>query len=226
MAIYTIADLHLSLGTDKPMDIFPGWENHAMRIKNNWEKTVKENDTVVIPGDISWAMKIENCLQDFLFIEKLPGKKIILKGNHDYWWTTMRKMDTFLENNNIKSISFLLNNSYIVENVAICGTRSWLFDVGEAHDLKVMNRELMRLRASLNAAGDSEKIVFLHYPPIYYNAKSEEVIEILKEYNIKQCFYGHLHAASINYAIQGNVDGIKYKLISADALRFMPFKII
>lgn len=226
MAIYAMADLHLSLGADKPMDIFDGWQNYENRIIDNWQSLVKENDTVIIPGDISWAMKLENCFEDFDFINKLNGKKIILKGNHDYWWATMAKMNAYVKEKNFTTISFLLNNSYTVENVSICGTRSWLFDVGQPKDQKVMLRELQRLETSIKAAQTEGKIVFLHYPPVSVNAKSEEVIEILQKYNIKKCYYGHLHGQSIRNAVQGMVDGIEYKLISADSLGFCPYKIL
>ena len=226
MAIYAIADLHLSLGTDKPMDVFRGWQDYTQRLKTNWENIVTENDTVVIPGDVSWAMRLENCIEDFSFIDKLPGKKIILKGNHDYWWSTMKKMQEFVKDNNFETISFIFNNSYVVENIAICGTRSWLFDIGEEQDAKIMNRELLRLTASLKSAGDNEKIVFLHYPPIGNNTRSQQVIDILQEYKVKKCYFGHLHSDSIRYAVQGEHDGIEYKLISSDSLNFLPYKIV
>lgn len=225
MAIYAIADLHLSLGTNKSMDIFEGWKNYVSRLEENWKKCVTDEDTVILPGDISWSMQLEKCTEDFSFIEKLPGKKIIIKGNHDYWWTTMKKMETFVKENHFDSISFLFNNSIEVEGVSICGTRSWLFEAGEPHDKKVMERELGRLRRSLERATQKEKLVFLHYPPITLRAKAEEVIALLKEFEIKECYYGHLHGASIGYAVQDNIEGIKYKLLSADSLRFCPYKI-
>lgn len=226
MSIYTIADLHLSLGdADKPMDIFRGWQDHVERLETNWRKQINPNDTVVLPGDISWAMRLEDAVPDFQFIENLPGKKIILKGNHDYWWNTMSKMTAFLESNHFETISILNNNSFFAEGVAICGTRSWLFDVGEEHNAKIMNRELGRLKASLDAAKDLPKLVFLHYPPIYPNGNADEVVAMLHQYGVKECYYGHLHGGSIPFAIEGDVDGIEYRLISADALRFCPLKI-
>lgn len=225
MAIFTIGDLHLSLGGEKPMDIFRGWENYVERLQENWLAAVGENDTVLVAGDTSWAMRLSDCAADFAFLERLPGKKILIKGNHDYWWTTLSKMNRYVEENHFTSISFLHNDCVFAQGKALCGTRSWLFDVGQPHDEKVMKRECGRLRASLTAAGDAEKIVFLHYPPVYPNADAKEIIQILHEFGVKQCFYGHLHGASIARAVQGNIDGVEYRLISADALHFFPYKI-
>lgn len=225
MAIYVIADLHLSLGADKPMDIFDGWQHYLSRLTENWKRVVREEDTVVIPGDVSWAMQLERCAEDFAFLESLPGRKILMKGNHDYWWTTMRKMEEYLKSKQLYSLSFLFNNSIEAEDISVCGTRSWLFETGERHDKKMMERELGRLRRSLEAAGQKEKIVFLHYPPLTTRAKACEVIEMLHEFHVKECYYGHLHGPSIGRAIQGEVEGIRYKLISADSLGFCPYKI-
>ncbi len=225
MALYAIADLHLSLGADKPMDVFWGWKDYVPRLKANWNRLVKPEDTVVLPGDISWAMKLENAIEDFSFIDRLPGRKIILKGNHDYWWTTVSKMNAFCAAQGFGTIHFLNNNSYLEEDVAICGTRSWLFDVGQPHDLKVMNRELGRLRSSLESAQDAEKLVFLHYPPLYPTGNAQEIVALLHEFGVRECWYGHLHGGSIRGAIQGEVDGIRYRLISADALGFCPLRI-
>ena len=225
MSIYAIADLHLSLGSDKPMDVFSGWKDYVPRLEANWNRLIRPEDTVVLPGDISWAMKLENAIEDFSFIDRLPGRKIILKGNHDYWWTTISKMNAFCAAQGFTSIQFLNNNCYLAEQVAICGTRSWLFDPGEPHDQKVMNRELGRLRASLESAKDAEKLVFLHYPPRYPTGNADEVIALLQEYGVRECWYGHLHGASIRGAVQGEVDGIRYRLISADALGFCPLRV-
>lgn len=226
MSIYVIADLHLSLGKqEKPMDIFRGWQDYVKRLEGNWRRLITPEDTVVLPGDISWAMHLDDAVEDFAFIQSLPGKKIILKGNHDYWWTTMKKMTAWLEEHHFDTISILNNNCFFAEGVAICGTRSWLFDVGEEHNAKIMNRELGRLAASLAAAGEAEKLVFLHYPPIYPTGNADEVVAMLHKYGVKRCYYGHLHGASIASAIEGDVDGIRYKLVSADGLRFCPLKI-
>ncbi len=225
MAIFTIGDLHLSLGCSKPMDIFSGWQNYVARLEKNWKELIQPEDTVVLAGDTSWAMSLEECEADFSFLQKLPGKKLLLKGNHDYWWCTMAKMERYLAEKNFSTLSFLHNNSVRVGEVALCGTRSWLFDQGKPHDEKIMNRECGRLVASLQAAGDAEKIVFLHYPPIYPRADARQIVEILDQYQVKRCFYGHLHGACIPRAVQGVVNGIDYRLISADALDFCPYKI-
>ncbi len=225
MAIFAIGDLHLSLGTTKPMDIFRGWENYVERLRENWLAAVSPQDTVVLAGDTSWAMKLEDCAADFAFLHSLPGKKLLLKGNHDYWWTTMARMNAYLSECGFTDLSFLHNNCVFAQGVALCGTRGWLFDAGEAHDEKVMLRECGRLRASLCAAKDAEKIVFLHYPPVSTQANAAEIIAILHEFGVKRCFYGHLHGASIPRAVQGTADGVEYRLISADALRFFPYKI-
>ena len=226
MAIYTIGDLHLSLGCEKPMDIFPGWQGYMEKLERHWNTLVRPEDTVVLAGDTSWAMKLEDTVADFSFLQRLPGQKLLLKGNHDYWWTTVKKMERFLQENGFDSLHILHNNSILAEELAVCGTRSWMFDVGESHDEKVMNRELGRLRASLDAAQEgAERVAFLHYPPVYPNANAQQVIDLLKEYNVKRCFYGHLHGNAIRFAVQGMVDGIEYRLISADALAFCPYKI-
>lgn len=226
MAIYTIGDLHLSLGCEKPMDIFPGWQGYMEKLERHWNTLVRPEDTVVLAGDTSWAMKLEDTVADFSFLQRLPGQKLLLKGNHDYWWTTVKKMERFLQENGFDSLHILHNNSILAEGLAVCGTRSWMFDVGEAHDEKVMNRELGRLRASLDAVQEgAERVAFLHYPPVYPNANAQQVIDLLKEYNVKRCFYGHLHGNAIRFAVQGMVDGIEYRLISADALAFCPYKI-
>ena len=226
MAIYTIGDLHLSLGCEKPMDIFPGWQGYMEKLERHWNTLVRPEDTVVLAGDTSWAMKLEDTVADFSFLQRLPGQKLLLKGNHDYWWTTVKKMERFLQENGFDSLHILHNNSILAEELAVCGTRSWMFDVGESHDEKVMNRELGRLRASLDAAQEgAERVAFLHYPPVYPNANAQQVIDLLKEYNVKRCFYGHLHGNAIRFAVQGMVDGIEYRVISADALAFCPYKI-
>ena len=225
MAIFAIGDLHLSLGSEKPMDIFKGWENYVERLTVNWNNLVSPEDTVVLAGDTSWAMKLADCKEDFTFLESLPGHKLLIKGNHDYWWSTLSKMQQFFIDNGFTSLDFLHNNCHVVDDIALCGTRSWLYDIGQAHDEKVMNREKGRLIASLEAAKDKEKVVFLHYPPIYATAQAEEIIAILHRYNVKRCYYGHLHGGSLPYAVQGLVDGIDYRLISADGVRFCPQKI-
>lgn len=225
MALFALSDPHLSLSCDKPMDVFGGWQNYLERIAANWQNTVGEQDTVVLPGDISWAMKLEHCEADFRFLNELPGRKILGKGNHDYWWTTMNKMQTFLKEQGFDSLYFLYNNAVESDGVALCGTRSWFFDGKQEHDEKMLHRELGRLRASLQAAGELEKLVFLHYPPIYAGNRAEEILLLLHEFNVKECYYGHLHGYAAAGAWQGETEGIRFKLISADALKFAPLRI-
>ena len=192
MSLYAIADLHLSLGTDKPMDIFGGWDNYIERLDKNWRSTVKSEDTVVIAGDISWAMRLEQTFKDFSFIESLPGRKIFLKGNHDYWWTTRKKIEAYLKENNFKSISILFNSAEVVENFAVCGTRGWSYDCSTQEDVKILNREVGRLTMSIEQARklDREVIVFLHYPPVFSGYECTEIMNVLREYKIKKCYYG------------------------------------
>lgn len=227
--LYAIGDLHLSLEADKPMDVFgSGWKDYVRRIRYGFS-SLKDDDVCVICGDISWSMSLEDSLSDFKFIDELPGKKIILKGNHDYWWSTASKTNKFFEENNIDSISILHNNSYTCGDIAICGTRGWFYEEekGTDHDKKILNRELMRLEASLKAAGDSEKkYCFLHYPPRYNSYVCGEITELMKKYGVSKCYYGHIHGKGHDLAVEGYVDGIEYKMVSADYLGFTPIKII
>lgn len=229
MSIFAIGDLHLSLGCNKPMDIFAGWKGYVEKLAQNWRQQVTQEDTVVLAGDTSWGMRLEECYADFAFIHNLPGKKLLLKGNHDYWWTTMAKMERYLLENGFTSLGFLYNSSVQVGGVSLCGTRSWMYEPDVAHDARVMAREAGRLRASLQTAAQkapkAEKVVFLHYPPLYPGTSFPEVIEIMREFEVKRCYYGHLHGPTIGRAVEGEVDGIVYKLISADALKFLPLKI-
>ena len=225
MSLFAIADLHLSLGTDKPMDIFSGWTDYVKRLENNWKSLVTDEDTVVIAGDISWAMKLEECVADFAFINSLPGKKILLKGNHDYWWATKKKIDAFLELNGFDTISVLVNNAYEVGDFAVCGTRGWFLDASEKEDVKVLNREVGRLTSSIKEAKrfNKEIVAFLHYPPVYGGVECEELLNVLLENGIKKCYYGHLHGANtIKYALNGEYKGIDFRLISCDGVRFTP----
>ena len=232
MALYTISDLHLPIGIDKPMDIFGGkWENYLKRLENNWRNIVTDEDTVVIPGDISWATYLEESIPDFNFIEALPGKKIIMKGNHDYWWTTMSKLNKFIADNGYKSIEFMQNNSFMYKDIAICGTRGWLYlGVGDAsdEDKKIYERELGRLELSIESAkkiNPREIIAFFHYPPVTPEDKDNAFVEILKKNGIKLCAYGHLHSAGHKNAVCGVYDGIKYLLVSCDYTDFIPIKL-
>ncbi len=223
MALFTISDLHLSLAGDKSMEVFHGWDNYVDRIKNNWCKIVTESDSVIIPGDVSWELKLETATKDFEFIDKLPGKKYIFKGNHDLWWNSMKKMNEFLSDNNFTSISFLNNSAALIDEISVCGTRGWLIEESGT-DSKLINREAMRLRASLEEGKKlgGELIVFLHYPPITESQQCTELIDVLHQYNVAKVYYGHLHGGSTLAAINGVVDGINYRLVSADRVDFTP----
>lgn len=230
MALYTISDLHLPLGIDKPMDIFgASWDNYVERLQENWQNTVNEEDTVVMPGDFSWAMYIGQSKKDFEFIEKLNGKKILLKGNHDYWWETYNKMSKFLSENNYSTISILHNNSFMYNKTALCGNRGWIYSqTMNAEDKQIYDREIGRLRLSIESGLKEEPehiYVFTHYPPLTNSDIQTPLTEVLKEYGVEKCFYGHLHANSHKTAVQGVIDGIEYKLVSSDYLGFMPYKI-
>ena len=184
MAIFAIGDMHLSLGGDKPMDVFPGWEGYLPKLEANWRKLIAPGDTVVLVGDTSWAMNLKDTREDFAFLQSLPGEKWILKGNHDYWWTTRAKMERFLADNGFTSLHILHNNACTVDGISLCGTRGWPFDDTAAQDAKVMAREAGRLRMSLSAAGEGEKWAFLHYPPVYPGACARELVDVLREFGV------------------------------------------
>jgi len=224
MAIYAIGDLHLSAGVDKSMDIFTGWKDYTQKLCNNWKRKIREEDTVVLAGDISWGMTLEEALADFQLIHSLPGSKIILKGNHDYWWNSHRKMMGFFSGHGLDSIHILHNNSYTVEGVNLCGSRGWLFENGQPHDEKIINREAIRIEASIKSAADPEleSILFLHYPPVYGGQVLDPFLELMHRYGIKRCYYGHIHGIGHKAAIQGNAYGIDFFMISADFLEFDP----
>lgn len=228
MALFAISDLHLDLNGDKPMDIFgENWIRHDEKVKSNWTKKIKEEDTVLIAGDISWSMKIENGIQDLEWIHKLPGRKIMVKGNHDYWWVSITKLNEMYED-----MKFIQNNFFAYEDYAICGTRGWTYPGGEnfsSHDEKIYKRELGRLKLSLDTAvkaGLKKFIVMFHYPPISDNFIESGFVDILKEYNVKTVIYGHLHGPSLAKAVNTELDGIKYLITSADYLDFNPIRIL
>ena len=237
MSIFSIADLHLSTVSSKPMDIFGNrWQMYMSKLEKNWRAVVGESDTVIIPGDISWAMKLSEAVHDLKFIDNLPGKKIIGKGNHDLWWTTVSKMQTFLEENDITSISFLHNNAYLVEDYIICGTRGWFTGeknqntVGNADYEKLSKRELSRLKLSLDQgmklaeksdAKDSRILVYMHFPPVFGDFVCEEMISLMKEYNVLHCYFGHIHGI-YNIPRTFVFGGIPLSIISADYLNFTP----
>lgn len=222
MNIFAIADLHLSLGSDKPMDVFSGWDGYVEKLKDHWCSKVNEADIVVIAGDVSWGMSLEESLTDFEFIHSLPGQKYILKGNHDYWWTTAKKMNSFFEQHGLTSLHILHNNCVVCGGLALCGTRGWIFENGQPQDQKIVAREAQRLETSLKAAGDREKIVFLHYPPIYMKEMSVEIMEVLHHYQVKTCYYGHIHGGGRRFALNGTYMDIQFQLISCDQVDFDP----
>ena len=227
MALYAIGDTHLSLGTDKPMDVFGGgWNGYVEKLKDGFSQITSE-DTVVICGDISWGMSLEEAKQDFIFLNDLPGKKILLKGNHDYWWNTAAKMNKFFQENELTTLNILHNNSYLYGDVALCGTRGWFYEEerGE-HSAKIFNRELIRMETSMKSAGEREKICFLHYPPVYHGYRCQEIIDLLQKYQVSKCYYGHLHGGSHRFAVCGDRDGVEYRLIAADYVGFKPVKIM
>ena len=234
MAIFAIGDLHLSFNENKPMSVFgDNWEEHEQKIKQNWLKNVTDKDYVLLPGDFSWSMYLKNCYEDFKYLEELPGEKLLLKGNHDYWWTTLNKMRNYIKENKFKKIEFLYNNSYEYERYIIAGTRGWV-QSSEGEDQRLVKRELIRLERAIqdgiNKYGTNKPIIVcMHYPPITnYNIQNEiksPFIELMQKYNVQKCIYGHLHSTSIKEAIQGKIHGIEIKLVSADALNFEVIKI-
>ncbi len=228
MALYAIGDLHLCLGAQKPMDIFGGaWVDYMDKLKEGMS-IITPADTTVLLGDLSWALTLEQAKADFAWINEIPGKKIILKGNHDYWWSTAAKFNQFCVCHSFSQMHLLHNNCFEYGGTAICGTRGWFYEEERSgvHDEKVFLRELQRLEASLKAAGELPKIVFLHYPPMYKGYVCEEIIALLKTYKVKRCCYGHLHGASHGLALEGLWDGIEYRLVAADRLDFRPFTVI
>ena len=228
MALYAIGDLHLSLGAEKPMDIFGGnWVGYMDKLKEGLSVITPE-DTTVLLGDLSWGLSLEESAPDFAWINDIPGRKIILKGNHDYWWSTASKFYKFCQANGFENQFILNNNHYEYDGWAICGTRGWFFEEERSgeHDEKVFKRELMRLEASLRSAGELRKMVFLHYPPLYKGYRCDEILELLQKYEVRRCFYGHLHGPSHKLAMEGLWDGVEFRLVSADFLDFRPFTVI
>lgn len=222
MSIFAISDLHLSFGTNKPMDIFgENWIGHVEKIKKDWIEKVKEDDLVLLPGDFSWAMNIKDMQEDFKFLKELPGRKLLLKGNHDYWWTTLKSMRNFLKENNCENIDFIYNNSYLFDDCIITGSRGWsVQDIKENE--KMLNREKIRLELSIqdgikNFGENKEIIVCMHYPP------AKEFQEIIEKYNVKIVIYGHLHGESQKDKLDNIIENIEYKLVSCD---YTDFKLV
>ena len=229
MKLFTIADTHLSLGVSKPMDVFAGWEDYTRLLEENWRRLVGEEDTVVIPGDISWGIDLKEASADLHFLDGLPGRKIILKGNHDLWWPTARKLKEFFETEGIGSITPLLHDAVDVGPVIVAGTRGWFLEDGTGNEFTVYRRETLRLEMALQAAGKLEEkpiYAFLHYPPLTHGQICEEIVGLLESYGVEKCFYGHLHGPAIPAGFNGERNGVQYKLVSADALGFVPYRIL
>ena len=224
MALYAIGDLHLSLTADKSMEVFgPAWENYTARITESLGALTAE-DVLILAGDTSWGMSLEEAEADFLFLDRFPCKKYLVKGNHDYWWTTAAKLHRFFDEKGIHSLDILHNNSVPYGEYAVCGTRGWFLEE-DAHNVKVLNREAGRLEASLKAAGDRQVCCFLHYPPLYQGYECPEILSLLEKYHVKQCCYGHLHGPAIRRRLEGIRGETAFSLISADYLGFVPKKI-
>lgn len=227
MAVFAIGDLHLSLSaTDKPMDVFAGWQDYMQRLEQAWRQTVTDDDTVVLAGDTSWALQLQDCAADFCFLDSLPGRKWLLKGNHDYWWSSRSKMESYFASLGLSTLGILHNNAVQADGVWLCGSRGWMFENGEPHDKKIVDRETGRIAMSLAAAGEGEKLLFLHYPPALRDQSIPEFFGVMQQYGVARCFYGHLHGPAIAGAWRGNCRGVQLTLISADAVGFRPLKIL
>ncbi|WP_422486678.1 metallophosphoesterase [Gudongella sp. DL1XJH-153] len=220
--IYAIGDLHFDHSKQKPMDVFgENWINHKEKIVDDWKSTVFDDDLVLVPGDISWALKLDEAVPDLKLIDSLPGHKLFIKGNHDYWWESISRLKSL----DLESITFIRNNSYLYKNVGIGGTRGWMsrdsegFDEG---DEKIYKRELLRLDASLSSMEDSvsKKIAMLHYPPFDGKLRPNDFVDVLVKHNVDTCIYGHLHAEGLRYAVEGIINGVDFKLVSSDYLDF------
>ena len=239
MALFVIADLHLSSDGSKSMEIFGSrWTDYMEKIKKNWTAVVNPEDTVIVPGDISWGLKLEDAVNDLLFLDALPGTKLIGKGNHDFWWSTASKMNILMEEQNITTIRLLYNNAYRLDDCIVCGTRGWFVEENQQHTVgsvdynRIVNREVIRLRMSLEAAKklqtDSDKeppiLVFLHFPPVWNGFVCREILDVLQEYNIKSCYFGHIHGA-YHMPRRQEFEGIEMILCAADAIGFSPMPI-
>ena len=235
MAVYVIADLHLATANaDKSMEVFgKRWTDYMKKIRTRWNNVITDNDTVIIPGDISWGLVTEDSLDDLLWLDSLNGQKIIMKGNHDFWWSTISKLKIFFENNGIKSITLLQNNAIEIENYIVAGSRGWFTDksmqnVEENVDYdKIVKRESIRLQMSLSTAinikatTNKEIIAFLHFPPVWGEFVCQPILDVLKKYNIKRCYFGHIHGSYAHPDVF-EYENINFYMISADFLDFIP----
>ena len=226
MALYAIGDLHLSLTANKSMEVFgEAWKNYVVRIEESLS-TLTDDDTLVLAGDTSWGMSLEEAEADFRFLDRFPGRKLLVKGNHDYWWNTAAKLHRFFEEKGIRTLEILHNNCAFYGDYAICGTRGWFLEEDQKpHNAKVLNREVLRLEASLQAAGDRPILCFLHYPPLYQGYECPEILAVLEKYHVGTCCYGHLHGPVIKRRMEGRRGETDFSLISADYLGFVPKKI-
>lgn len=226
MALYAIGDLHLSLTANKSMEVFgTAWNNYVERIRESLSRLTAD-DVLILAGDTSWGIDFAEAEADFAFLEQFPCKKLLIKGNHDYWWSTVKKMNAFFEEKGFTTFDFIHNNCHVYEDYALCGTRGWFFELDQkAHDAKVLNREIMRLETSLKAAGERPILCFLHYPPLYQGYECPEILALLEKYHVQQCCYGHLHGPVIRRRIEGERGKTAFSLISADYLGFVPKKI-
>lgn len=225
MSVYTIGDLHLSLGDPaKTMEVFRGWQGYQQRLEENWRAIVRPEDTVVLAGDISWAMHLAATGPDFRFLDRLPGRKLLMKGNHDYWWSTRAKMEGFFAREGLSTLFVLHNNAVMADGVWLCGSRGWLFEGSDKYDPLVVAREEGRIRRSLEAVPPGEeKILFLHYPPIYGEQVIPEFFGAMADYRVRECYYAHLHGGGAAGAFRGEYRGVSLRLVSADFLKFTPF---
>ena len=236
MSVFTIADLHLSANANHPMDVFGArWQGYTKKIEKNWRAVVTDADTVILPGDISWAMNLLEAREDFAFLDSLPGKKLIGKGNHDFWWETAAKLHRFFDENGFTTISLLYNHALIVEDLIVCGTRGWFLEeekqqtVGEVDFAKIRNREVARLKISLDAAKALQKdendgleiVAFLHFPPVWNGYVCREIVDLLAAYGVRRCYCGHIHGVYHVPATEP-FEGIDFTLISSDFLQFIP----
>ncbi len=236
MSVYVISDLHLSTNADKSMEVFgPRWQNYTERLERNWRALIEPDDHVIVPGDISWGLSLEDAIPDLQFLDSLPGQKIIGKGNHDYWWQTLTKINKAFDVYGIKSIKILYNNSMVVENMIVCGTRGWYngdksVAPNDTDNQKIVNREAIRLRLSLQSAVKLQEengfpiVVFLHFPPVWGGFICREIMDVLHEFEIKRCFFGHIHG---NYeAVRDfSFEDVSFTLVSSDYLGFTPIPV-
>ena len=226
MALYAIGDLHLSLAVDKSMEVFgPAWENYVNRIAESLSHLTEE-DVLILAGDTSWGMNLREAEADFRFLDHFPCRKYLLKGNHDYWWTTAAKFHAFCADKGLTTLELLHNNCHVSGEYALCGTRGWFWEEEQKpQNAKVLSREVGRLETSLQAAGERPIFCFLHYPPLYQGYQCPEILAVLEKYQVKRCYYGHLHGPTIKRRMEGSWRGISFSLISADHLGFCPKKI-